>query len=82
MVNRKSDQLNETRGATYDFLCFAYDPDSQNMGCYATAYSGHMYSDEQLVRGKSNAEEIDMGAITKTTTVTVDISKKAGVRSV
>jgi hypothetical protein len=65
----------------YDFLSFAYDPDRQNLGlgCFATAYSEHVYvSDERLVggdgKGGERVQELREGVISKTTTVTVNVT--------
>jgi hypothetical protein len=64
----------------YDFLSFAYDPDRQNLGlgCFATAYSEHVYvSDERLVgggKGSGHAQELREGVISKTTTVTLSVT--------
>jgi len=70
------------RGDPYDFLSFAYDPDRQNMGCYATAYSEHVYVLDDLLGGAGDkngdsTERLNLGVITTTTTVTVDISRKS-----
>ncbi|KAF8241724.1 hypothetical protein K440DRAFT_608226 [Wilcoxina mikolae CBS 423.85] len=63
----------------FDYLSYAYDPDRQNnMGCCAMAYS----TSGQGGRGKSAETEDEqlvfgggLGMISKTTTVTVDITK-------